>query len=204
MWRAKKPIAMTMVKVGVPVAVLGIVGAIFNWARFHQISEFGHFYLNVKWTDRIQRYGLFNYSFLARNLAAAFTLTPKLIAKPPYLQVGWHGLSMLMTTPALAYLLWPHDKRDLHRALWIMVAPIALLSFLYQNDGWVQFGFRFSIDYLFALMMLLAIGNRPLTRTFKALILVGVVVNLFGAITFGRMWQFYFPNEFFPISSGEL
>jgi hypothetical protein len=202
LWRAKKPVVKTMVQIGVPVAVLGIVGAVFNWARFHQIAEFGHFYLNVKWTDRIQRYGLFNYSFLSRNLAAAFTLTPKLVTQSPYIKIPWHGLSMLITTPALVYLMWPRDKSSLHRALWILVAPIALLSFLYQNDGWVQFGFRFSIDYLVALILLLAIGNRPLTRTFKGLILAGVAVNLFGAITFGRMWQFYL-DTFFPIGPGE-
>jgi hypothetical protein len=202
LWRSKKPIVPAMVKVGVPVALLGIVGAAFNWARFHSISEFGHFYLNVRWTDRIQRYGLFNYAFLSRNLAAAFTLTPKLLPRAPWIQVPWHGLSMLVTSPALLYLLWPRNTPTIHRALWLTVAPIALLSFLYQNDGWVQFGFRFSIDYLFALMMLLAIGNRPLTKTFKMLIVIGVAVNLFGAITFGRAWQFYF-DGFFPISPAE-
>jgi hypothetical protein len=159
--------------------------------------------LNVRWTDRIQRYGLTNFSFLARNLTCAFTLTPRLINKPPFVLMSYHGMSMLITTPALLYLLWPRVKTDLHRLLWIMVLPIALAGFLYQNDGWVQFGYRFSNDFLFALMMLLAVGGRPITRTWKALIVIGIAVNLFGAITFGRMWQFYF-DGFFPISPGEL
>ena len=50
--------------------------------------------------------------------------------------------------------------------------------------------------------MLLAVGGRPLTRTFKTLIVVGIAVNLFGAITFGRMWQFYHEG-FFPIQPSE-
>jgi hypothetical protein len=192
-----------LLRAAAPAIALGLVGAAFNYARFHSFSEFGHTYLNVRWTDRIQRYGLFNYSFLSRNLTVAFTLTPKLIARKPFVQLSWHGMSMLLTTPALAYLLWPQRKGDLHRALWLIAAPIALMGFLYQNDGWVQFGYRFSIDYLFALMMLLAIGGRPLTRTWKALILVGIAVNLFGAVTFGRMWQYY-SDTFFPIGPGEL
>src|SRR6185295_5838310 len=129
-WRAKRFDARTLAQVAIPVAVLGLCGAAFNYARFGAIGEFGHTYLNVRWTDRIQRYGLFNFSFLSRNLAAAFTLTPKLIAKPPYLQVSWHGLSMLLTTPALGYLLWPARKGPLHRALWLVVIPIAAYSFL--------------------------------------------------------------------------
>jgi hypothetical protein len=87
--------------------------------------------------------------------------------------------------------------------LWLIVAPIALMGFLYQNDGWVQFGYRFSIDFLFALVMLLAIGGRRLTPLFHALLVWGIAVNLFGAITFGRMWQYYV-DSFFPIGPGEL
>lgn len=192
-----------LVQVGIPVALFGIVGAWFNWARFHSVSEFGHYYLNVRWTDRIQRYGLFNYAFLSRNLAAAFTLTPKLIAKRPFIQIPWHGLSVLITSPALIYLLWPKRTGGLHRVLWLTAIPIALLGFLYQNDGWVQFGYRFILDFLFALVMLLAVGGRPISWQWKLLIVIGIGVNLFGAITFGRAWQFY-ADTFFPIGTGEL
>jgi hypothetical protein len=202
-WRANRLTLRTMVRVGAPVAAFGAAGAWFNYARFGSPTEFGHFYLNVRWTDRIQRYGLLNYHFLSRNLAAAFTLLPKILAKRPFVMVPWHGLSMLVTTPALGYLLWPKVSGGLHRSLWLTVLPIALLSFLYQNDGWVQFGFRFSIDYLFLLVMLLAIGARKMTGTMKILIIVGIAVNLFGAITFGRMWQFY-QDTFFPISPSEI
>jgi len=183
--------------------ITSTVDFVFNWARFGSPGEFGHFFLNVRWTDRIQRYGLFNFAFLARNLSVAFWLTPKFLAKAPYFQLPWHGLSMFITTPALLLLLWPRVKNQLHTALWITLAPIALLGFMYQNDGWVQFGYRFIIDFLFALMMLFAVGGRPLTKRVHALILIGIAVNLFGAITFGRMWQYYF-DGFFPISPGEL
>jgi hypothetical protein len=204
-WRAhgrKVPVGK-IVAFGVPLVVLGGLGFVFNWARFGAFGEFGHFYLNVRWTDRIQRYGLTNFSFLSRNLAVALVLTPKFISKAPYIQFGYHGMSLLLTTPGYIFLLWPRVKSSLHTALWAVVAPIALAGFMYQNDGWIQFGYRFSNDFSFALIMLLAIGGRPLTRTWKALILVGVVVNLFGAISFGRMNQFYF-DGFFPISLNEL
>ncbi len=204
-WRRydKKIPVRTLVAFGVPLVILGAAGFAFNWARFGALGEFGHFYLNVRWTDRIQRYGLTNFAFLARNLTCAFTLTPKLLARAPYFQMSYHGMSLLLTTPAYLYLLWPRVKTPLHTVLWCVVLPISLAGFLYQNDGWIQFGYRFSNDFSFALIMLLAIGGRPLTRTFKALILVGVAVNLFGAITFGRLWQYYF-DGFFPITPNEL
>jgi hypothetical protein len=188
--------------VGLPVVLLGAAGAAFNYARFGALSEFGHSFLNVRWTDRIQRYGLFNYAFLSRNLAVALTLLPKLLPKAPYFQISWHGLSLLVTTPALACLLWPRETGPYWRALWLAAGPIALLGLLYQNDGWVQFGYRFSLDYMLLLVTLLAVGRTPLSRPVKGLILVGVAVNLFGAITFGRAWQFYF-DGFFAIQPGE-
>ncbi len=41
------------------------------------------------------------------------------------------------------------------------------------------------------LILLLAIGGRPLTRVAKGLILAGIVINLFGALTFDRGWTYY-------------
>lgn len=211
-WRARPGVGLTLferipwrklVAVSIPLALLGGAGFAFNYARFGAPGQFGHFYLNVRWTDRIQRYGLTNLVFLGRNLSCAFTLTPKLLNHAPFVQMSWHGMSLLLTTPAYLYLLWPRVKTSLHTALWALTAPIAFIGFLYQNDGWVQFGYRFSNDFAFALILLLAIGGRPLTRRWKGLILVGIAVNLFGAITFGRMWQFYY-GDFFPLPPNQL
>lgn len=188
--RAVAPFAATAGAIG-----LGL--AWFNWVRFDRVTEFGHTYLTVRWSARIQKYGLFNYNFLARNLSSMFTLTPKLLSSKPYVQVSWHGMSVLLTTPVLATLLWPRDRGPLHRALWLTVAAVASQTLFYQNDGWVQFGYRFLNDYSVFLLMLLAVGGRPFGRGWKALVLAGVAVNLFGALTFGRAWSFYY-DGFFP------
>jgi hypothetical protein len=39
------------------------------------------------------------------------------------------------------------------------------LALLYQNTGWLQFGYRFSLDYVVFLVLLLAVDPRPLTRS---------------------------------------
>jgi hypothetical protein len=41
------------------------------------------------------------------------------------------------------------------------------------------------------LVMLLAIGGRPLGRVAKALVVFAVLVNLFGAMTYDREWKYY-------------
>jgi len=45
---------------------------------------------------------------------------------------------------------------------------------------------------------LLAIGNRPLTRLFKTLLVVAIAINLLLAIGFDRFPQFSFDDSFFP------
>ena len=50
----------------------------------------------------------------------------------------------------------------------------------------------FGLDYFPYLVALLACGGRPLTRRVKGVIVFGVVVNLFGAITFGRFAELYY------------
>jgi hypothetical protein len=186
-----------LVAFGLPIALFGLGAAVLNQLRFERPTEFGHTYLNVRWTPRIQKYGLFNYTFLGRNLACMLALTPKIVAGPPFVQYSWHGLALWVTTPVFLFLLWPTVKGPLHRPLWLTTAFVAVPDLLYQNSGWVQFGYRFSLDYTIFLICLLAIGGRPITRWFKVLIIVGVAVNLFGAITFGRMPMFSF-DGFFP------
>jgi hypothetical protein len=48
------------------------------------------------------------------------------------------------------------------------------------------------LDWLPLLVLAFAVGGRALTWRVKALILVGVAVNLFGAVTFGRYGGFYY------------
>jgi hypothetical protein len=194
----KRRVVRELVVFAAPVVALGLAMASLNYLRFGRPTEFGHSYLQVRWTPRIQKFGLFNYAFLGRNLACLLALTPRLVGGYPWVQYSWHGLAIWVTTPVVLYLLWPKVKGAMHRPLWLSVAFVAIPELMYQNSGWVQFGYRFALDYFPMLIALLAVGGRPLTRRFKVLILIGVAVNLFGAITFGRMPQFSFDGYFPP------
>ncbi len=186
-----------LVRFAIPVVGFAIVGMLYNHARFESVTEFGHSFLAlgdhrpVRQQTQIEQWGLASFHYLGRNLAVALTLLPETLSRAPWLQISGHGLAMWVTTPALLLLLRPRTTGPLHRVLWLTVLVVALPSLFYMNSGWVQFGYRFSLDYIVFFVMLLAIGGRPLTRVAKALIVVGIVVNLFGALTFDREWQYY-------------
>ncbi|MBA3453252.1 MAG: hypothetical protein H0T42_09190 [Deltaproteobacteria bacterium] len=187
----RKRLVRPLLQFAAPIVGFAIAGMIFNYVRFGSFTEFGHSYLDVRQQVQIEQYGLASYHYLGRNLAVALTLLPEALPREPWVQISGHGLAMWVTTPLLLYVLWPRDKNVMHRALWITVAAVALPSLFYQNSGWFQFGYRFSLDYLVFLVMLIAIGGRPLRGFARTLIVVGVVINLFGAVTFDRYWKFY-------------
>lgn len=179
-----KAMLVPVLKFAAPVVVIAIVAFVYNAARFDEPTEFGHSYLAVRQQAQIEAHGLFSYQYLARNLAVAFTLLPEFPDKGPWVQISGHGLALWVTTPAFLLLLWPRDRPPIHRALWVTVALVAIPTFFYQNSGWVQFGYRFSLDYTVFLILLLAVGGRPLRWPARTLIAIGIAVNLFGAWSF--------------------
>jgi hypothetical protein len=181
-----------------PIAAVGIILAVLNVARFASPFEFGHKFLAVQWQERMFRFGLFNYHFLSRNLAAALLLLPRLMTHAPYVKISQHGMSMLITSPNLAYTVLPQAPHPLRRALWLTILATAVPSLLYHSSGYVQFGYRYSLDYLIFFMVLLAISSRPLTKLFRGLVIFSFAVNLFLAITFDRQMQFAYDDSFFP------
>jgi len=185
-WRAALPrllpYAAAIIAVAVPMAWI-------NFARFGSVMEFGHSHLYANRVNpQIRRYGLFHYAFLERNLHDAFTRLPEIQFNPLRIGFNGEGMSLFVTTPLLWYLLWPKEKPRLHRALWLTTALVAVPGFFYQNSGYFQFGFRFSLDYTPYLILLLALGSRPFTSLFWLAALGGVAVNAWGAAVFNRLY----------------
>ncbi len=194
----RRALLASLARFALPIAVGGAALAVYNNARFGNPFEFGHRFMPVQWQDRMFRFGLFNYHFLSRNLAAALVLLPRIMTRYPYVKISQHGMSLLVTSPNLAYTVMPQERSPLTKPLWITILATALPSLLYQNSGYVQWGYRFSLDYMIFFMLLLAIGNRPLTKLFRALVVVAFAINLLLAIGFDRFPEFSYDDTFFP------
>jgi len=179
----------------IPVAVVIILIMLMNYARYDDVFEFGHRHLVVRWAPRIEKWGLFNYHFLSRNLMVAGALLPWIIPHEPYVQISTHGLAVWFTTPLFLYVLWPKKMDSFYQALICSVVLVAIPSLFYQNSGWVQFGYRFSLDYTQFLLIMIALGGRRFGKVFYALAAWCLIVNLFGAVTFDRMKQYYPMNS---------
>jgi hypothetical protein len=187
------PALRALVICAVPVLVAGGIAMWMNEARFGRPTEFGHRFLMINWRGRIERWGLFSYHYLGKNLAVFFGSLPWLTTREPHVIISRHGLALWFTTPALLLALWPKRALDFRmRAFFAAAAIVAVVDLMYQNSGWVQFGYRFATDYLVVLFALIALGGRKIrTPGFVIALVFSIAVNLFGAITFDRAWQFY-------------
>jgi hypothetical protein len=167
-------------------APLGLLAAWYNVVRFGSPVEFGHRFLyNNRVNADIDTHGLFSLVYLPRNLEAAFLKFPEVHLHPFRLVYDPHGLSLFLTMPFLVLLFVPRTRPRLHWPLWITVAVTALPGFLYQNTGYMQFGFRFSLDWTPYLVLLLAVGGWSFRAAGVQLLLgLGFLVNFWGALAF--------------------
>ena len=176
----------------VPVVVVAVLLFWYNHVRFEDPTRFGHEFLQAGKLDRIVKWGLFNYHFFPINLTAMLTTLPQLSRDFPYIKFSLHGMSIFLSMPFLIYLAVPRYSADdrttwlWHRALWATTLAILLPGLLYQNTGWEQYGFRFAMDWLVYVMLLLALSRRRLGWLFVSLTVVGFLVNAWGAIAFKR------------------
>ena len=69
------------------------------------------------------------------------------------------------------------------------MALVSVPLLLYYNTGWVQFGYRFSLDLLPLAFVLLATGLKRITTLVKAAIVLAWLINLWGVVWwFGRFY----------------
>jgi hypothetical protein len=185
------PAARSCALFAVPLVALVAVSCWLNYMRFGDPFEVGYRYLRIRWIARIDKWGLFNFHYLGKNLAVFLCALPWLSSVAPYVKISRHGLALWVTTPNYLGVLWPKRSDLLYAALGLAAGSVALMDLCYQNSGWIQFGYRFSLDYSVVLIAMLAVERRRFGGGFYLMLVWACAVNTFGALTFDRSPQFY-------------
>ncbi|MCA9242813.1 MAG: hypothetical protein KDA32_02570 [Phycisphaerales bacterium] len=166
----------------IPVAGAVITLLAYNYARFGDALDFGYASQNVHQSlSDLKTNGQFNLRYAPRNLWTALLAPPIWRDGDTLPAFDAHGTSLLITTPALLLLAWGHWRPRLSAGLWLSVLLTATPLALYYNTGWMQFGWRFVLDFITPLAFLLALGvARAPMRLPCALTLAGVFINAYG------------------------
>ena len=131
----------------------------------------------------LRRYGQFHLHYLPKNFWAMWLAGPQWDAELNFWKPDSEGMSLLLTTPALIYLARAHQRSWVVVGAWIAFGLLLIPLLLYYNTGWWQFGYRFSLDFMTPVMVLLAVAVRThVTWSMRGLILVGTLVNLYGVL----------------------
>lgn len=176
-----------LLRFAAPLALIGGLCLAFNWARFGDPFEMGHRLLDVRWQARMQSIGLFSPHYLPRNLAAMLWCWPQLSLTPPHVRLSIHGLGLLFSAPWLLVLFSARRPFPQRRGLLLAAALVMLPALFYHNTGQLQLSYRFILDALPLLLLVLADGGGLAPRRrFAALVLVAALINLYGAAQFQR------------------
>jgi hypothetical protein len=162
-------------------AVTGLLA--YNHARFGSALDFGYLsdHVATKLVHDLHTYGQFHLHYAPKNLWAMWLALPVWEAGRACLVPDPEGMSLLLTTPALVYLVQARRASPLVAGAWIAVGLLLVPLILYYNTGWWQFGYRFSLDFMVPVMILLAVAaGERVSWPMRGLILAGVLVNAWG------------------------
>lgn len=166
------------------------MGFLYNYLRFGNILETGYLevYKNYIGMDypfsllQLIKPGFLHFGYMdPRNIPLhlfTFFLMPPII-KAGQLLPSPYGLGIVFTSPLLFLALKPIFKNSLERNLFLGAIAIALVDFLHYAQGWVQFGYRFLLDFLPFLLILLALRFKP-TRLNIFFLIISIFVNFWG------------------------
>jgi hypothetical protein len=164
----------------------------YNQIRFGSYFDFGYrnmIVVDPLLTADLQTYGQLNSHFMLRNINDNFLRLPYWHEDCGLITPDPRGMSILITSPLLLYLLRSLAKKWWTAGFWTSIGAIILVHLMYFNSGALQFGYRFSLDFLpLAVLLLPTSFKERLPRIAIVLLSVSVAINFIGALWISRLW----------------
>lgn len=162
-FRSRKEKLISLRALLVPFLFFFLLFCFYNYARFENPLETGyrHVIYHPHFEKIIQKNGIFSFKNIPRNLwfmtleTPAFTLGERI-----NLLFNLEGNSIFFLAPPLLaiFLASPWKKKPYIASLWLaLLATLAPILMVYTT-GWMQFGYRFSLDLMTPLILLSVFG----------------------------------------------
>lgn len=176
--------------IAVPVA-LGIATLVYNFARFHSITDFGYMRIPQVASEESYKHGLFSLDAIRGNARAMLWEGWRVPDDPPYLIPHGFGGSIFLSSPLLL-LLFRRPKRDypVVIASWIAILVLTLVLWLHGNPGGWQFSYRYGMILLpWMFLILLYTGDKRASFPEVLLFVLSVAINAYATYLF--LWTSY-------------
>jgi hypothetical protein len=190
----------------------------YNYLRFANPIDFGYGYVSGSKSNTLIRTfaqsGGFNTKYMPCNIYVSLLGTPN-VGLPflpainevcSYLEPIRHdfgklskffnplGMSIFLTTPAFLLIFRAKLNDELIIPAWVGVICVLLPLWMYHTTGVVQFGYRYTTDFMVFLFVLLSCGIKQVGYLEKTLIGFSVILGAIGVylmyyMTFGLVWN---------------
>mgnify|MGYP001615985795 FL=1 len=147
---------------GIPLGIFTGLFFLYNWLRFGNSLEYGYRYITEapNLASLRERYGIMSLSHVATNIRYMFFELPGFYwSNGLRLNFDLKGNSIFfLTPPFLAIFFAKLDRYVL--SLWIAAIITMIPSLLIYSTGWMQFGYRDSLDVTAVLVLLSLFGMK--------------------------------------------
>jgi hypothetical protein len=177
--------------------VMGIIpffafNSFYNYVRFGVFWDKGYALIPGVLDEPWYQKGIFDISYIPRNLKAMFWSFPKFINKPPFLIPSWYSTAIWITTPAFILSLMSPIKKAITKVAWLSVFLVSIPIITHGGVGFTQFGYRYAFDYYPILFLLIILGfkNKKPKKLHYMLLIISVLVNAWGVILINKFGLF--------------
>jgi hypothetical protein len=155
----------------------------YNAARFGNPLESGYGVAALPpFLEARRELGVFSPAHLGMNLEYFLWHLGQSISTFPWFKPDGLGMSVFLTSPALLLAVRADWRKRETVALGLTALLVLIPSLLYYGGGWWQLGYRYALDAIPFVMALcaMAAARHGISWRWRALILLGVAVNLYG------------------------
>lgn len=186
----KRLTARQIILIAIPLVFSISLLGLYNNRRFHSFFETGYNYsisLGAFPLRENLKYGSISIAHIPANLYSFLIMPPEplkadkdgFFLKFPYLIANPWGIAIWYTSPLFLFFLFKFKKSKYTFSAIFAIVLISIPLLTYYSIGFVQFGYRYALDFLPFLFLLLIPSLSPkLSKTAIALIIIGVLFNL--------------------------
>ena len=173
-----------------------IFNSLYNYLRFGRFDDFAYsLYLNsqsLAIKQSVFPYGFFSINYIPDRIKDILFSFPIFTTQPPFVLPNLYAMALYVVTPAFLLILFASFKKRLVYASLITIFVISIPSLIKGGNGFTQFGFRYSLDFLPFLLLLTSSGLENRFNIYsKFLIFLSICINLWGVIMISVLnkWQ---------------
>ena len=171
--------AGALVVVGLAIPAIGVAG--YNLARFGSPFEFGYPLIPGVLDEPWYAKGILSIEYIPRHLHLIFMRGFDYVDAFPWFRPNWSGASLVLTMPILLWLVKARSTTPLIAYGWIAIALGILPDLLHGAPGFAQFGYRFVLDVLPIMLLMLGwVFRDHISLEARIAIAIGIAVNAYG------------------------